>query len=84
MASRISAVSDNSEWKQAYLAAVLEKNRSTVLGLIETAKRKLQSRHFELMAGGLVPCDEEEAIHDAYYLLKALESSLPFRQDLLS
>jgi len=81
MPTRISDVPENCEWKQAYVAAVLEKNRKRVAGLIRDAKAKLSSRLDEL-TGGSFAHDEIEAIHDAYYLLQALQSSLSYRDDL--
>jgi hypothetical protein len=81
MPTCIAAVPENREWKQAYMAAVLEKNRTRVAGLIQEAKAKLSSRLDEL-TGGSVAHEEIEAIHDAYYLLQALQSSLSYREDL--
>ena len=81
MASRISAVPEDRDWKQAYMAAILEKDRSRVNGRIHTARKKLETRLHELEVG-LVPCDEIDAIHDAFYLLQALQSSLSYRDDL--
>jgi len=81
MPTCISAVPENREWKQAYMAAVLEKNRARVAGLIQDAKAKLSSRLDELTSGSLAH-DEIEAIHDAYYLLQALQNSLSYHDDL--
>ena len=81
MSTYISAVSENLEWKQAYVAAILEKDRTRVMGLIQHAKSKLAARLDELAAEAH-PYDEIEAIHDADYLLQALQSSLSYRNDL--
>jgi hypothetical protein len=35
----------------------------------------------ELKQNGPIPCDETEAIHDASYMLHALESSLSYREE---
>ena len=69
------------EWKQAYLAAVLEKDRTRVVGLIQDAKSKFATRLDELAAESYSH-DEIEAIQDADYLLQALRSSLSYRTDL--
>ena len=69
------------EWKEAYLAAVLEKDRTRIVGLIEDARSKLSARLAELDAQSY-PHDEIEAIQDADYLLQALQSSLAYRNDL--
>jgi len=82
MSSRIFVMPENLEWKQAYLAAILEKDRVRVLGLIDDARSKLAARLRELKEHDLVVGDEVEAIHDASYLLQALESSLSYRDEL--
>jgi len=81
MSSYISAVSENLEWKQAYMAAILEKDRTRVVSLIEDAKSKLAARLDELIPESH-SYDEIEAIQDADYLLQALRSSLSYRSDL--
>ena len=81
MATRISSIPDDREWKQAYLAAILETNRSHVSGLIHDARVKLSIRLRELTTSQM-PCEEVKAIHDAYYLLQALQSSLSYCDDL--
>ncbi len=81
MSTHISAVSETLEWKQAYLSAILEKDRSRVVGLIADARLKLASR-LAALADESFAYDEVEAIHDADYLLQALQSSLSYRTDL--
>jgi hypothetical protein len=81
MSTHISVVPENIEWKQAYLAAVLEKDRSRVVGLIQHARSKFATRLDELAAESYSH-DEIEAIQDADYLLQALQSSLSYRNDL--
>jgi len=65
----------------AYVAAVLEKDRTRIVGLIEDARSKLSARLIELAAQSYSH-DEVEAIQDAEYLLQALQSSLSYRNDL--
>lgn len=81
MAAQIFAVPETIAWKEAYVAAMLEKDRTRVVGLIVDARSKLCSR-LEELAGERFSHDEIEAIHDADYLLQALESSLSYRTDL--
>ena len=81
MSTHFSSVPESMEWKQAYLAAVLEKDRTRIAGLIDDAKSKLSARLVELAAQSY-PHDEIEAIQDAEYLLQALQSSLSYRNDL--
>jgi replication-associated recombination protein RarA len=77
----MSAVPESLTWKQAYLAAILEKDRTRVEALIQDARMKLSDRLVEI-AGHSYSYDEVEAIHDAEYLLQALQSSLSYRTDL--
>ena len=81
MSTYISAVPENLEWKQAYMAAVLEKDRTRVVDLIQDAKSKLATR-LEELASESYSHDEIEAIQDADYVLQALQSSLAYRNDL--
>jgi len=82
MSSRIFALPDELDWKQAYLAAILEKNPVRITTLVQEAQEKLARRERELLAEGLVPSDEAEAIHDACYMLQALRNSLIYRDSL--
>jgi hypothetical protein len=50
MSTHISVVPEGLEWKQAYLAAVLEKDRTRVVGLIHDARSKFATRSDELAA----------------------------------
>jgi hypothetical protein len=63
------------------MAAILEKDRTRVVSLIEDAKSKLAARLDELISESH-SYDEIEAIQDADYLLQALRSSLSYRSDL--
>jgi hypothetical protein len=81
MSTYISAVPENLEWKQAYMAAVLEKDRTRVVDLIQDARSKFATRLEELAAESYSH-DEIEAIQDADYVLQALQSSLSYRNDL--
>lgn len=79
MTSHIFTASDNLDWKKAYMAAVMEKDRSRLPELIHEAREKLSHRLRELWAVKPIPNEEIEAIHDALYLLEALLSSLLYR-----
>jgi hypothetical protein len=81
MSSQIFSVPESIEWKQAYLAAILEKDRTRVVTLIHDARSKLATRLGKLAAES-DSYDEVEAIQDADYLLQALHSSLSYRSDL--
>jgi hypothetical protein len=82
MSSRIFTVPDTVDWKQAYTAAVLEKDYVSMIRRIELAREKITLRLEELACLESPVCDELEAIHDALYLLQGLQSSLLYRNDL--
>ena len=84
MSSRIFPIPETVDWKQAYMAAILERDRNSVTPLIQHARHKLSLRLHELTGVGPFPSDEIEAIHDAFYLLQALQSSLAYRDDIAS
>lgn len=79
MSSRISTASEELDWKKAYMAAILETDRQRLHELIRNAQEMLSNRLHQLTTAGSVPCDEEEAIHDAFYMLEALRNSIPYR-----
>ncbi len=79
MSSRIFSIPETVDWKKAYMAAVLERDRTRLPGLVHEANEKLSERLRELQVAGLFPNEEIEAIHDAIYLLQALLSSLAYR-----
>jgi len=82
MSSRIFSAPEYLDWKKAYMAAVLEKDRGRLPGLIQQARETLTDRLRELWRSGPVPSEELEAIHDALYLLEALLSSLSYRDEV--
>jgi len=84
MSSPILALPESLAWKQAYMAAILEKDRSNINGRIEEAREKLSRRLREItLNGNPFPTHEEEleGIHEALYLLDALRSSLAYRDE---
>lgn len=79
MSSRIFSAPENLEWKKAYTAAALEKDRTRLPGLVEKAIEKLSERLGELRVVESVSCEEIKAIGEAMDLLDALLSSLSYR-----
>lgn len=72
---------ENFSWEKTYTAAILEKDRARVPGLIEAANQTLCERLRTLLAASPVCSHEIEAINDALYMLQALRSSLLYRED---
>ncbi len=90
MSSPILPLPESLSWKQAYMAAILEKDRARISTRIEDARDKISSRLREITLGGSGPfskhehAEEIDAIHEACYLLEALRSSLAYREDATS
>jgi hypothetical protein len=82
VSSRIVAMPENLDWKQAYMAAIRERDLERLSSLIDDATVRLAARFQELKAQGLIPGAEVETIHDASYVLEALRSSLSYPDDL--
>lgn len=81
MSSSIFFAPDHLEWKRAYMAAVLEKDRSRLPELIHKAREEVAERLRGLRAQGRIPSEEIEAMQDALYMLEALLSSLLCRDE---
>lgn len=85
MSSPILSLPESLAWKQAYMAAILEKDRGEINHRIDDAREKLSARLREITVGEGGPFykheheEEIEAIHEADYLLEALRSSLAYR-----
>jgi hypothetical protein len=81
MSSRIFSASENLDWKRAYTAAVLEKDRSRLFGLIQKVIERLSERLSELRALGSVSWEEVGAISDAMYLLDSFLTGVSEQDD---
>jgi hypothetical protein len=64
------------QWKDLYVAALLEGNADRVPTLIENAERAIVDRARELFAAAGDHIQEEEALDDALYALHALKSCI--------
>jgi hypothetical protein len=63
-------------WKDLYVAALLEGNEKRIPGLIANAERAIVDRARELFKAAGDNIQEEEALDDALYALHALKSCL--------
>ena len=63
-------------WKESYLAALLEGDRTRIPALITEAERAIVLRARELFGSGGDNIEEEEGLEDALYALRALKSCL--------
>ena len=65
----------HAEWRALYRAAILETNKSIIPEKVFEAEAAALARARELFYGGGTP-EEEEALEDALYALRALRNSL--------
>ena len=66
---------NHAEWKTLYRAAILERNKSVILRRITEAETAVLARCRELFYGNGTP-EEEEALEDALYALRAFRAAL--------
>ena len=67
---------NDKEWKDLYVAALLEGNAERVPDLIANAERAIVERARELFSEAGDHIQEEEALDDALYALHALKSCI--------
>jgi hypothetical protein len=68
--------SQSTEWKNLYVAALLEGNVDRIPALIAEAERAIINRARELFGADGDHIQEEEALDDALYALHALKSCI--------
>jgi hypothetical protein len=71
------AVSRN--WRELYTAALFETDKERVSTRIAEAEKAILVRARELFSAGADTIDEDQALDDALYALRALQSCLNFR-----
>jgi hypothetical protein len=76
MAASAVQPSKAAEWKNLYVAALLEANVEQIPSLIEVAERAIVVRARELFSAPGDNIQEEEALDDALYALHALKSCI--------
>lgn len=63
-------------WRQLYKAALFESDRMKISSRIQEAERAIISRARELFATTTDNIEEDQALDDALYALKALQNCL--------
>jgi len=63
-------------WRELYTAALFERDRQQIPGRIAAAEKAIIERSRELFAAGSDTVEEDLALDDALYALKALQSCL--------
>ena len=67
-------------WRNLYTAALFETNTDRIPAKIAAAERDIVARARELFATGADTIDEDQALDDALYALRALQSCLDLRE----
>jgi hypothetical protein len=65
-----------SSWRELYKAALFEKNREKLPERIADAEKAIIARARELFASSADTIEEDQALDDALYALRALQSCL--------
>jgi hypothetical protein len=66
-------------WRELYTAALFETDNGRLAGRIADAERAIIERARELFSAGADTIEEDQALDDALYALKALQSCLQLR-----
>ncbi|HEY1658465.1 MAG TPA: hypothetical protein VGG14_08965 [Candidatus Sulfotelmatobacter sp.] len=66
-------------WRDLYTAALFETDKERVPARIADAEKAILVRARELFAAGADTIEEDQALDDALYALRALQSCLTFR-----
>jgi len=76
MPAALPLLSEPKDWKQLYIAALLEADVQLIPSLIANAEQAIVPRARDLFAASGDHIQEEEALDDALYALHALKSCL--------
>ncbi len=68
------------QWKSLYRAAILETDRSLVAQRVSDAEQAVLARGRQLFHGAATP-EEQEALEDALYALRAFRTALKNGQE---
>jgi hypothetical protein len=66
-------------WRALYTAALFETDNNRMAGRIADAEKAIVARARELFAAGADTIEEDQALDDALYALKALQSCVELR-----
>lgn len=71
--------STSKNWKDLYAAALFEVDEKKIPARIAEAERAIVARARELSTAGADTIEEDQALDDALYALRALQNCLAFR-----
>jgi hypothetical protein len=66
-------------WRELYSAALFETDKSRIPDRIVDAEKAIVARASELFSAGADSIEEDQALDDALYALRALQNCLEFR-----
>jgi hypothetical protein len=66
-------------WRDLYTAALFETERERIPARIADAEKAIMARARELFAAGADTIEEDQALDDALYALRALQNCLHFQ-----
>ena len=69
----------STSWRVLYTAALFETDHNRLAGRIADAEKAIVARARELFAAGADTIEEDQALDDALYALRALQSCLELR-----
>lgn len=68
-----------SHWRELYSAALFETDRNQIPFRIADAEKAIVARARELFSAGSDTIEEDQALDDALYALRALQNCLAYR-----
>ena len=74
MISQTASSPMSQSWRQLYTAALFETDNNRLAGRIADAEKAIVARARELFAAGSDTIEEDQALDDALYALRALQS----------
>jgi hypothetical protein len=66
-------------WRELYSAALFETDKNRIPNRIADAEKAIVARARELFSAGADTIEEDQALDDALYALRALQNCLEFR-----
>jgi len=66
-------------WRELYSAALFETDQNRIPNRIADAEKAIVARARELFSAGADTIEEDQALDDALYALRALQNCLEFR-----
>jgi hypothetical protein len=66
-------------WRELYSAALFETDKDRIPNRIAVAEKAMVARARELFSAGADTIEEDQALDDALYALRALQNCLEFR-----